>query len=150
MILDVHSDASYLSAHSRVGGHFFCSKDSENPSNNSAVHNVSKILKAVMSSAAEAELSALYINACEAITMRQLLNKMGHKQPKNPIKTDNSTAFKVVNNIIQPRHTKAMDMRFHWPRCCKSQNRFRYYWQPRANNRANYRTKHHCAAHHIK
>ncbi len=61
MILAVHSDASYLSkasASSQVGGHFFCSKDSKNPHNNSAVHNISKILKAVISSAAKANLGA--------------------------------------------------------------------------------------------
>jgi hypothetical protein len=104
MILAIHGDASYLSkssASSQVGGHFFCSKDSKNPCNNGAVHNVSKILKAVMSSIAEAELGALYINACKAIPMRQLLEEMGHKQPKTPIETDNSTAFGVVTNNIQ-------------------------------------------------
>jgi hypothetical protein len=62
MILAAHSDASYLSeanARSRVGGHFFCSSDISDPPNNGAVLNISKILKAVMSSAAEAELWAL-------------------------------------------------------------------------------------------
>jgi hypothetical protein len=45
MILAVHSDASFLSkasARSRVGGRFFCPKDSKNPCNNGTVHNVSK------------------------------------------------------------------------------------------------------------
>jgi hypothetical protein len=82
MILAIHSDASYLSeasARSRVGGHFFCCKDSKNPCNNGAIHNVSKILKAVMSSTAKAELGALCINACKAIPMCQLLKEMGHK-----------------------------------------------------------------------
>ena len=58
MILAVHSDASYLSkleARSRVGGHFYCTNDMEDPPNNGAVLNVSKILDMVMSSAAEAE-----------------------------------------------------------------------------------------------
>jgi hypothetical protein len=126
IILAVHSDASYLSkasARSQVGRHFFCSKDSQNPCNNGAEQNVSKILKAVMSSTAKkAELGALYINAHKAIPMRQLLKKMGHKQPKTPIKTDNSTTFGAVNNNIQPRGTKAMDMRFHWRCCHESQN----------------------------
>jgi hypothetical protein len=122
MILTVHSDASYLGkalARSRVGGHFFCFKDSENPCNNGAVHNLSKILKAVMSSTAKAKLGALYINACKAVPMRQLLKEMGHIQPKTPIETDNSTPFGVVTNNIQLQGTKAMDMRFHWLCCCK-------------------------------
>jgi hypothetical protein len=73
---------------------------------------------------------------------------MGHKQPKTPIETDNSTAFGVVNNNIQPRRTKAMDMRFHWLRCREAQQQFKIYWRPGKHNRADYWTKHHCAAHH--
>jgi len=72
MVLAVPSDASYLSepaVRSRVGGHFFCSSDVEDPPDNGAVLNISKILKTVMSSAAEAELGALYINARKAIPM---------------------------------------------------------------------------------
>ncbi len=120
MILAMHSNASYLSkanARSQAGGHFFCSTNGDNPPKNRAVLNISKILKVVMSSAAGAKLGALYINACEAVPMRQLLTDMGHKQPKTPIQTDNTTAFEVVNNNIQPRCTKAMDMHFHWL-CC--------------------------------
>eukprot|EP00804_Cyclotella_cryptica_P003815 CCRYP_018931-RD/>CCRYP_018931-RD protein AED:0.34 eAED:0.34 QI:0/-1/0/1/-1/0/1/0/60 len=39
---------------------------------------------------------------------------MGHPQPPTPIQTDNSNALGVVTNTIQPKRTKAMDMRFHW------------------------------------
>ena len=39
------------------------------PRNNSAVLNISQIIKAVMSSAAEAELGALFINAKTAVSM---------------------------------------------------------------------------------
>jgi hypothetical protein len=133
-----------------VGGHFFCSSDVSEPPNNGAVLNISKILKAVMSSAAEAELRALYINASEAVPMHQLLAEMGHKQPKTPIQTDNTTVCGVVNSNIQPQRTKAMDMRFHWLHCRDSQGQFRYYWGPRIDNRADNYTKHHCAAHHIE
>jgi hypothetical protein len=75
MVLAVHSDASYLSKpmpRSRIGGHFFCSSNVDNPPNNGAVLNISKILKAVMSSAAEAKLGALYINTHEGRNFRSL------------------------------------------------------------------------------
>jgi hypothetical protein len=153
MVLVVHSDASYLSepkARSRAGGHFFLSSDTADPENNGAVLNLAQLIKAVMSSAAEAELGALYINAREAIPQRQVLEEMGHKQPPTPMQTDNSTALGVVNNNIQPRRTKAMDMRFHWLRCRESQQQFRYFWRPGHTNRADYWTKHHCAAHHTQ
>ena len=50
-----------------------------------------------MSSTAEAELGALYINVKEAVYIRQTLTKMGHPQPKTPIQTDNSMAEGVIN-----------------------------------------------------
>jgi hypothetical protein len=74
MVLAIHSDASYLSepkARSRAGGHFFLSKNGNNPPNNGAVLNVSKIIKVVMSSAAEAELGALFINAKKSVPSGQ-------------------------------------------------------------------------------
>ena len=153
MILAVHSDASYLSeaqARSRAGGHFFCSTNSDEPPNNGAILNISQIIKAVMSSAAEAELGALYINTREAVPLRHLLGEMGHKQPPTPIQTNNSTALGVVTNNIQPRRTKAMDMRFYWLRDRTTQRQFKYYWRPGPTNLADYWTKHHCAAHHVE
>jgi hypothetical protein len=68
MILHIHSDASYLSeneAKSRAGG-FFCMGDTnknDKKLTNGAILIVSKVLKHVMSSAAEAEIGAVFINA---------------------------------------------------------------------------------------
>ncbi len=72
------------------------------------------IIKNVMASAAEAEIGAIYLNAKETRYLQQMLIKMGHPQPPTPIQTDITTAEGVINNKIQPKHTKAMDMRFHW------------------------------------
>jgi hypothetical protein len=66
------------------------------------------------------------------------------------MQTDNSTALSIVTHNIQPRRTKAMDMRFHWLRCRKAQQQFRFFWQPGDTNLADYWTKHHCAAHHVE
>jgi hypothetical protein len=65
MVLAGHSDASYLSeskVRSTAGGYFFMSTDKARPPNNRAVLTIAKIIKAVMTSAAEAEIGALYIN----------------------------------------------------------------------------------------
>jgi hypothetical protein len=78
MILAIHSDASYLSepkARSQAGGHMFMAGDDEIPINNGAVLNISQIIKSVMSSAAEAELGALFINAKTAVSMRTTLEE---------------------------------------------------------------------------
>eukprot|EP00804_Cyclotella_cryptica_P016154 CCRYP_004249-RA/>CCRYP_004249-RA protein AED:0.38 eAED:0.38 QI:0/0/0/1/0/0/3/0/604 len=151
MVLAIHSDASYLSeptARSRAGGHFFLSSNAEIPHNNGAVLNIAHIIKHVMASAAEAELAALYIMAREAVFIRIILEELGHTQPATPLQTDNSTAEGVVNGKIQPKRTKAMDMRFHWLRDRECQEQFRIYWRPGKLNYADYWTKHHPATQH--
>jgi hypothetical protein len=80
-----------------------------------------------MSSGAKAELGALYLSSKEAIYLCQILHKMGHPQPHTPIQTNNTTAEGVINNKIQPKCTKAMDMRFHWLRNRKMQGQLRIF-----------------------
>ena len=105
MVLSVHSDTGYLNesnARSRAGGDHFLSEDVAIPPPNGLVHNVAKIIKAVMSSALEAELGGLYINARKAVEERMILEEMGHPQPCTPIQTDNSTADGIINSRVQP------------------------------------------------
>ena len=73
---------------------------------------------------------------------------LGHPQPKTWMQVDNSTAGGVANSNIQPKRTKAMDMRLRWLRDRAAQRQFRFYWRPGKTNLANYWTKHHCPAHH--
>ena len=54
----------------------------------------------------------------------------------------------VSNGKIQPKRTKAMDLRFHWLRDRECQKQFRIYWRPGKLNYADYWTKHHAALHH--
>ena len=59
MILAARSDAGYHNEHgkrTRAGGHFYLSNNAEVLPNNGSIHNVAQIIKAVMSSAEEAEL----------------------------------------------------------------------------------------------
>eukprot|EP00957_Ditylum_brightwellii_P191659 14591582-Ditylum_brightwellii.AAC.1 len=72
MVLKVHSDASYLSekeARSKAGGYFFLG-NRHNKKFNGPLHILSTIIHNVMTSAAEAELGALFENAKEAVTIR--------------------------------------------------------------------------------
>lgn len=145
MVLAAHSDATYLNvskARSRAGAHIMLSENDLIPRANGSVLTVAQIIKFVMSSAAEAELAALFITAKEMVPLRQTLIEMGWPQPKAPIQTDNSTAVGVTNSTIVPRRTKSMDMRLHWLHCRELQGQFRYSWAPGAINLADYSTKH--------
>ena len=75
---------------------------------------------------------------------------MGHPQPHTPIQTDNTTAEAVINNRIQPKQLKSMDMRIHWLKCREAQGQFKIHSQPGKTNMADYFTKHHAPAHHVK
>jgi hypothetical protein len=118
MVLAGHSNALYLSktkAHSRVGGHIFMSNNTAKPLNNGAILTIAQIIKTVMSSAAEAEVGALYINCREAIPARHNLKFMGHPQPPTRMQMDNTTALSIVNNNVIKK-MKAIDMKYHWLR----------------------------------
>ncbi len=107
MILNVHSDASYLStpkAHSWAGGYFFLGslpRDRDPIKLNGAIHVSCTILKLVAASAAEAELGALFLNAQEANVFQLILAKLGHPQPPTPIHIDNTTTVGIFNNTIK-------------------------------------------------
>ena len=124
------------------------SSDHEIPANNGAVHTIAQIIKNVMASACEAEIGAMFVNAREAVPMRQTLLEMGHPQPKTSMQTDNTAANQVVTNNVQPKRTKSMDKNFHWLRDRAAQQQFRYYWRPGPTNLGNYHTKHHPGKHH--
>ncbi len=83
MILAVQCDAGYCNkkkSRSQAGGHFFLSSNDELFPNNGAILIIATIIIAVMSSSAEAELGALYLNAEEAVYLQKILTKMGHPQ----------------------------------------------------------------------
>ena len=120
MILNIHSDASYLTApksRSRAGGHYFLGAipvDNQPIKLNGPIHSLCTILKFVASSAAEAELGALFLNACKAKIMRLTLQELGHKQPPTPIHVDNTTIVGIVNNTIKRQRSRSMEMRYFW------------------------------------
>jgi hypothetical protein len=153
MILYIHSDASYLSedeARIRAGGFFYMGSATKHQKKltNGAILIISKVLKHVMSSAAEAEIGAVFINAKEGAVLRTTFEELGHKQPPTPMETDNTTATGYSNGTIKQKRTKAMDMLFYWIKDRVKQGQFNAYWGPGFQSLADYFTKHHLPARH--
>ena len=102
MILNIHSNASYLTAaggRSRATGHFFLGwmpEDGKPILLNGTIFSTATILKIVASSAAEAELGALFKNIKEGRVIRLTLEEMGHPQPPTPVHCDNETAVGIA------------------------------------------------------
>ena len=159
IILHVHSDASYLSkpkSGSRTGSHYFLSSRSTDsskpltspPHPNGLLYTVSKIMRNVMGSAAEAEIGATYLNGQESVPIRTTLAKMSYPQPPTPMQVQNSTAEGFANRTIKQKRSKAIDVRFYWVQDHVRQGQFLIYWQPGSTNLVNYHTKHHSPALH--
>ncbi len=154
MIMNVHSDASYLSesdARSRACGHFFMGwtpKDGNHIQLNGAFFTLCAILHFVVASAAEAELGALFLNCKEGINFRLTLEELGHPQPKTPIHCDNATAVGIANNTIKQQRSRSMEMRYFWVCNKVAQDAYDVKWHPGKDNLADYQSKHHPGAHH--
>jgi hypothetical protein len=120
MILNIHSDPSYLSvtgACSRACGHFFMGwmpKDNKPIRSNGAFHTNSTIMRFVVASAAEAELSTLFHNCQTGIIFQQTLNNLGHHEPKTHIHCDNATAVGIANKKVKHQRSRFMEMRLFW------------------------------------
>jgi hypothetical protein len=151
VVLNVYSDASYLSAphaQSRAGGYFFLSSTPCNGSPiqiNGAVHITCTILKLVVTSVAEVELGALFLNAQEAKVIRLVLEELSHPQPPTPIHIDNTTTVEILDNIIKQQRSCAMEMRYFWLLDGEAQQLFQFYYHPGQENLGNYPSKHHTA-----
>jgi len=117
MVMNIHSDASYLSkpnSHSRACGHFFMGVlpiDGKPIKLNGVFHTLCAILRFVVASVAEAELEALFLNCQEGMIFKLTLEDLGHKQPKIPVHCDNATAIGIANNTIKRQRLRAMEMR---------------------------------------
>jgi hypothetical protein len=155
MIMNIHSDASYLSeskARTRACSHFFMGwkpVDGEPIKLNGAFYVNSVILKFVHASAAEAELGALFHNCQDGIVFHQTLADMGHLQPKTPVHCNNATAVGIGNNTIKRQLSGAMEMQYFWVGEMLAQEMYMLSWHPGQENLANYQNKHHIGLHHL-
>jgi hypothetical protein len=154
MVLNIHSNASYLSAakaRSRHCGHFFIGwspKDGKAIKLIGAIYVSANITRFVVVSAAEAELGALYHNCQTGILFHIILNDLGHRQPKTPIHCNNSMAMGITNNTVKWQRLRSMGMRFFWVGDKVAQDEYDLSWHPGQKNLADYQSKHHPGAHH--
>ncbi len=114
MIINIHSDASYLSdgqACSPICGHFFMGwlpNDGEQIRINGEFHVSTNAIHFFVVFAAEAELGALFHNCHMGIILCSILKDMGHSQPKTPVHCDNTMAIGIANSTVKLQHSHLM------------------------------------------
>ena len=72
------------------------------------------ILKNFATSAAEAELDALLLNAKEAKITRLTLRDLVHLQYPTPIRCLNTTAAGIINGTVKIERSRSMEMRYFY------------------------------------
>ena len=155
MQLRIDSDTAYLvapEAKSRIAGFFYCTNKTTNtlptPVINGPVHVECRVLRHVVTSAAEAETAGIFYNCQTAVHLRHMLRALGHPQPTTLVKTDNGTAAQFVSDTIKNKRSKSWDVRYHWLSEKQQNGDFSIYWDRGVNNLADYHTKHHSPTHH--
>jgi hypothetical protein len=73
---------------------------------------------------------------------------MGHKQDATERRAYNTTADDSINNTVQQKRSKAMDMRFYWFKDRVEQDQLNVGWAPGDTNMGDYFTQHHSPLHH--
>jgi hypothetical protein len=147
--MNVHLDASYLSESNARGcacDHFFMGwspKDGDPIRLNGAFFTLCTILRFVVASAVEAELSILFLNCKEGMIFRLTPEELGQLQPKTLIHCDNAAAVGFANNTVQWQRSRSMEMQYFW--VCDACD---VKWHPGQENLADYQSKHHPGAHH--
>ena len=114
MVLCGHSDAGFNNesgSWSRADAHIFLFEEYDFPRWNVLVLTITQIMKYMLSSAAKAEMAALFLTAREMVALRNTLEKMGWKQPPSPLQCDNSTAVGYTNQTIVSKNSKYWDLR---------------------------------------
>jgi hypothetical protein len=92
---------------------FLGNKSPEQDTLNSSILNVADVIKNVVPSAAESEGGPCFHNAQSGAPLRVTLTEPGHTQPPTPLRTDNPTAFGILNETIKQKRSKAINMRYH-------------------------------------
>jgi hypothetical protein len=132
-----------------LGGLFYCgNKPPYADKVKGSILNTSAIIKNVVASAAESEVGACFQNYQSGAPLRVTLTELRHYQPSTPLRTDNSTAFRILNETIKQKRSKAMDMVYHWLTDRVRKKQCDVYSRPGKDNLEDYHTKHHSAHHH--
>jgi hypothetical protein len=155
MIMNVHSDASYLSeanAHSRACGHFFHGMEG-------GPHKTHQIKRSILHTMCNFMLRRRF--HCQSQTwcpLPQLQTgsnilthsrpEMGHLQTPMLVHYNNSTAVGNADNSVKQQRSRAMEMRFFGVADAVEQGKFDIKYYPGKENLAEYQSKHHIGAHH--
>jgi hypothetical protein len=75
---------------------------------NGAILIIITVLKHIMSSAAEAEIGTVFLNAKGGTVLHTTLEELGHPHPPTPWETDNTTATGYINGKLKQKRTRAM------------------------------------------
>ena len=146
MVLAGHADAGFKNEtreRSRAGTHIVLSENESIPRWNGTVLTIAQIMKYVVSSAAEVEMTDIFLSIKEMVSLWNKLRETRWKQPPTPLQLDNSTDVGMTNQTLIPRKSNNWDLRLNWLQCREAQAQFCFYWDKGLKNSDNYSSKYH-------
>jgi hypothetical protein len=115
---------------------------------NGAFFTLCAILKFIVSSAAETELGALFLNCKEGKIFCLILKELGYPQSPTLVHCDNKAAVSIANDTIKRQRSRSMEMRYFWVTDQVNQGNYLIQWYPGQDNLGDYQSKHHIGMHH--
>ena len=144
MTLRVYTDASFNSrpkSRSTAGSFHYLSSSNDPVINNAPISCHSTVIPVTCASAMESEYAGIYASAKIASHERHILECLGYPQPPTPIACDNECAVNLANQSIIPKHSKSINLRFHWIQDRVTHGQFHVYHVPGIVNVADFFTK---------
>ena len=144
MILKGQSDGSYLSrpdSKSVAGGILYVGMNDDSSIIHGIIETFCKTISVVCASTGEVEYASAFTLGQRACGPQMTLRDLGHPQPATPIQVDNLFAVGLANDKIKAKHSKSIDMRFHWIRDRVRQKQFKIQWCKGSDLLADFFTK---------
>ena len=148
--LEIDCDATYIVAsksRSRSAGYHYLG-NYDGKLFNGPIYVLAKVIKSVMSSAAEAESELLFFNAGEAVQYIKTLEELGHIHHPVRLRTDNNTDSVIANKTIKLSKVKKWDMHDWWMIDRIDQEQCTVEWSKGKHSHSDYFTKRHPSTHH--
>ena len=101
----------------------------------------SRAQKTIALSATEAEYMALSDCSRQAVWIQNIFSELGLPKKPTTICADNEGGIFIASNPVQERHTKHIDVRYHYVRDLLEQKRIDTIWVPTNDNPADMFTK---------
>ena len=105
---------------------FYINSRDVDDENNEIILTLSAVIKHVMTSASESEISTMLFIFCNTVPLGKTLKELGYPHPLSPIAIDIFMSPVPFTNSIALKESKPTDIQFKWIKLHVTQTQFLY------------------------